>query len=463
MAALTAEQLQENMTKLSEYSEEQLNELTVATLRKKMREIGVSMLLRDGEEISIVKGRKSELVTAILLATKKTKILENIAPELTPLDMEAIESLGSAFDAANDTDYSKLAISTFKVLRDYVQTLWDSANGRWTMPDGSLGIIASKFIENVRRAYPDVVREDKDGNEVLTSRHHSRLGMRGSCLKMITKMIETDCKSEGYYQKLQEIFGSTDDDKTNPSALTFRKLCFYALSEDSKTKKVESVKRQEKRGNNRTRIDIKETLEIARETLSSLNDDSPSTLWKEVVLAITLLTGRRPFSEVLCTARFERLPKTDDKYDTYLEFYGQAKTKGQSDEYYAANPSYVIPVLTNPADIIKAMDWLRSRGKCIRIEDYIDDQIARKASHTRYSKDLSRYCRIWSDSVQVLDDGTDMKKLSPHSLRELYALEACRTFGGSRTYDLNYAATILGHSQDDRTTAMVYQQDYELA
>jgi len=66
--------------------------------------------------------------------------------------------------------------------------------------------------------------------------------------------------------------------------------------------------------------------------------------WKEVALAMCLLTGRRTI-EVLKTGNFKPLK------GKYMLFSGQAKTKKQA--------SFVIPVLTSPSKISKAVKHLR--------------------------------------------------------------------------------------------------------
>lgn len=451
--SLTAEQLNQRVEELSRYTVEDLEGMTVKALRAKVSGCGVTGIERDGKLVQVASSKKSELIAAIKKVTFKEKVVAQAIPDLTQIDLERLETLGRELDDEQNTDYTKIAQSFYEELRAYVVRRWDVDNQRWKPQDGTLGVLANQLVEKLRSLYRDKLRVDKDGIETLESHHHIRLNARTEILKRIEKYINITDANQYYFEELKRTFGLRTDDK---SVMTFRRMCFMAMTNDSIAKVTEERKNDDIRVTNRSVLNLTPMLQKAHHILSDLEDNTPKTAWLDVALALVLVTGRRPYSEVLCGGEFRLV----DEYE--LEFTGQAKTKGKSEEYYLDNPSYNIPTLVRAELAVKALEWLTARGKRINTADYPNDiQRAREVSEKRYSKDLSAHMKKWEVTLTVPSDIP--KKVTPHTLRELYALAACRVYAGTSNYEVNYAAKILGHDKRDSLTAQKYQKDFLLS
>ena len=453
---LTAEQLNERLTELSKFSQSDLEDMTVKGLRKKLSECGITGVEREGTLIQVASCKKAELIDAIRKATFKEKVVTQMVPDLTVTDLERLETLGRELDDEQNTDYSAIAQYFYEEIRKYVVKRWDVDNQQWKAQDGTLGVLANQLVEKLRGLYRDKIKVDKEGVETRETHHHIRLNARTEILKRIDKYINTTDANQYYFDEFLRTFGQRTDDKT---LVTFRRLCFMAMQDDSIAKVTEERKNDDIRVTNRSVLNLTPILQKAYQVLTDLTEISPKTQWLDVALALVLVTGRRPYSEVLCGGEFELVGEYE------VKFTGQAKTKGRSEEYYTANPHYNIPTLV-PAELaVKGLQWLESKGKRIKLSDYPDDvQRAREVSEKRYSKDLGAHMKKWEAEYIKLTDTTDKpKKVTPHTLRELYALAACREYAGVNNYEVNFAARILGHDKNDSLTAQKYQKDFLLS
>ncbi|MDF5733635.1 MAG: protelomerase family protein [Rhizonema sp. PD38] len=124
---------------------------------------------------------------------------------------------------------------------------------------------------------------------------------------------------------------------------------------------------------------VSDLIEWAIERLRVL--PSKAEHWREVALAIMLVTGRRP-SEVLSTGVFEAIDQTN------LEFYGQLKKKDASQD----EKIYRIPALGDTArEVEAASGWLQMMNKRTvpASRNLEDKQEAAKKCHDRFSRYLS--------------------------------------------------------------------------
>src|SRR5215472_1415310 len=144
--------------------------------------------------------------------------------------------------------------------------------------------------------------------------------------------------------------------------------------------------------------------------------------WYQLVLGITLATGRR-LTEVLKTAKFA--PKT-----TYtLWFEGQLKTKDQ------VLPPYEIPTLVQASLVLDAFRRLREMLDCSQMtNDAVSDQYGptvRKLADQQLG--------------DLIPKRADEVNLYTHLSRCIYGRLCILYFCKSTTFDLSYMATILGH------------------
>jgi len=149
-------------------------------------------------------------------------------------------------------------------------------------------------------------------------------------------------------------------------------------------------------------------------------------------------------SEIHSSASFEYVD------ERHLRFSGQLKTKGRA----GGDESFIIPVLTDSGDVLKAMEWLNKNEK--RTND------AAK-SHNRYSKELSGEVKEWGKHIEVIKGSFTADKLTYHKLRQLYALKATELFCPAEIYPTTFKANILGHGEKDEFTAVRYESDFKLA
>lgn len=441
MVSLTAQQLNERLEALSKYSHEDLEGMTVKALRKKLSDVGVKGVERDGAIIQLSSAKKVELITAIQKVTVKEKVLEYVVPDLTTDDLEKLQSVGKQRDEEVSTDYTDISIYFYEQLKKYTAGSWDANTQSFNAPDGTLAALAGSLKTHVERMYPDTLTV----NGVI-SRHNTRLNARGSLLKRLETYIDKQDAQTWVENALRG------------NLANFRKLVFIETKADSVLKKVEGDKVVRERADNRSVISITKLIHHAYEVLSTLTPESSATLWKEVALSLVLLTGRRPFSEVFCTAEFEKVGEYE------VKFTGQAKTKGKSELHYADNPSYNIPTLVKADLVVNALEWLGDKGKRIKVSEFDNDEHrARAVSNKRYSKDVASHMKTWLKYIETLEATEKPKDITPHTLREIYALAACRVWAGFNSYEVSYAARILGHDKDDATTAHRYQQDFDLS
>ena len=149
-----------------------------------------------------------------------------------------------------------------------------------------------------------------------------------------------------------------------------------------------------------------------------------------LALGLSLLTGRR-ITEVLKTAKLTPLtPET-------MRFSGQLKTKGAE----KSRDNYSIPVLADSAEIAGALARLR-RAK--DFSNYAEAQV-----NSLVSKESGIQCRRYFGAI--------IPDVKPKDLRALYAQICWDTVGqSSPKLQLGYFAEILGHSEQDNTTAVSY-------
>ncbi len=428
----------------------------VPGLRKYIRQLGFNNIIRDGEEITVNKARKEELLTAIRNAIAPTELIAEVFPEASGLEIEVLAELNA--EVADETS-KQLAIIADSVYQAYYKKV-ESITGKDGLFDAtdSLKIVAYILKEKL----DGYITVDGEGLQPNT-----KISYRGKILKSLSEKIEKE-PNELSRTQLNKYFEG------------FKKACFQVMTDDSKEKAKNEIQALAHREITQIRVDISNTLLWAKDTLENVNAKSK---WVDVSVALALVTGRRQ-DEIHGKGKFELI----DEYT--LSFSGQSKATGEAKDYFEENPSYPIPTLINAEIVMKGWNWLVQADKTGKENKIINDNMngylgdktkdvaLTKISFYRYFKDEvihphnNRFYSAkekkamlakgeWNDNCIVF---------TYHKLREIYAVAAYTHFGVKAEYtsQKHYAALILGH---DRTfkeglgksqTAMRYEADFEL-
>lgn len=182
--------------------------------------------------------------------------------------------------------------------------------------------------------------------------------------------------------------------------------------------------------------------------------------WKEIAIALMLLTGRRQ-SEVMSSGIFTFVNNST------VNFEGQLKR--HVDELVEA---VKIPVLGKSArQIIKAIEWLEAYGKRVipEVREYKALQVAAKKSHDLSSRYISnamdnliQYCPITNGKTwEYLEGGKERSKFKGHLCRQIYA-EVCASLfhDDSETKKRAFISKVLLESNSSAT--MPYDRDIKI-
>lgn len=170
---------------------------------------------------------------------------------------------------------------------------------------------------------------------------------------------------------------------------------------------------------------LRKAEQVLKELLQGL-----SVRWQDVSIAIALVTGRR-MVEVHSTGRFEVLD------GQALMFVGQAKARYDTT---AKERPFEIPCLL-PTDLVNAGINYLSAMRLDRPEEV----------NLKVSKPLQRQLKTSWDSIA----GTTV---TYKDLRVIYAAIAAETRRPKSMSQTGYLATILGHGENDVSTANSYQK-----
>jgi hypothetical protein len=192
-------------------------------------------------------------------------------------------------------------------------------------------------------------------------------------------------------------------------------------------------------------------------TISNL--PSNSAKWREVAIAVMLLTGRRQ-SEVMASGIFEYVDPS------HVIFEGQLKR--HIDELVAPEK---IPVLGNcAAQVVEAIEWLEKYDKrSIPIERTAKGiQDAAKKSHNRCSRYIAEQMDLLIPFVTItngkswtfIKDGKTVNKFKGHLTRQIYAQVCEKLFSDSdNEKKQSFIARILLEGRD---AAVAYDRDIEI-
>ena len=435
----TPQELLENQRTIANKSENDLLVLTVPQLRKLYQSVHVSAVNdATGKIVKVSDATKAVLIAGLI------EYIESLRGQMAiTYDEDAVKADEIELDSQTESDLHRLVES---LVKDYVAILnlsYDAMNDKWKSNQGKIALLAGRFREFVFLNY--------SGKE----QYHTRVNVRTKLFSRLKKQLENQFRNTNKWQQIE-----TDLNDLN----YFLKLAF---KEDSALKKTHQIESKKQRNKNRIVINVDRLLDRANEVVNNLDRHH----WIDVVLAVVLLSGRRPYSEVLIDTDIMNFDPSNTP--NHLLFTGQAKDKGNDrKEYYRLNPTYEIPVLCDPSLLIAAKQKLKDSNKLVgftEVERESTDDIediktkVRARSNDRHSKDVSkRFKNSWLPLIDVITDSEEPKSITPHTLRAFYSILACKRFRGTNEYDLYYAAKILGHAEVDTTTVQNYQKDFEI-
>lgn len=415
---ITSKELNSQIQELAEFTVDQLLDMSVQSLRRRLSQCRVSYIDRDGAKVQVTRARKDELVKAVQDLTQPTKVLHSIVPDFTGEQLENLLATASNLDEATETELGTLAASVYTDLRDYTKRQWNAKEQRFEPPTLDLASIAFRVTNTLAASK-------------LTA--ETQLRYRAHVLKAMGKMMEVD-KGEWYFKGLQAYFEA------------FRQQAYLQMKEAQVIKKQRDATHLRERKGTQSIVNIAGMLEHAVTVLEGLNSETPKTAWLDISIALSLVTGRRS-AEIHASAQFEEVD------EWHVAFTGQLKTKGRSAEHYAENPTYTIPTLAPASLVVKGLEWLTYNGKRADTPE---------VAHKRYSKELGLRVKYWQRKYSTTEMGEE-KAFTVHNLRQFYNLVAVEIFKPQTKHRVPYSASILGHGLDDETTPQRYDADYVLS
>lgn len=364
---MSPDKITEARSTYSDFSLENLmsKDFKVVDLRKIAPEIGISHITREGKDIPVNNARKDELAQAIYAACE----VYRVAKMQKAQEVEEIKS----------SEYPDFEQELQDVAHKYYEGVFDSTAKAHQNPWKFVGLkeCVTRALAKKEAFVPEFFTLVSSLKPELESRIQARTGnkdvnprtlhnWKSQVLKKIEQQVERDAsqfpnnelqKAYGrFYEAVQATFQAVRRERIETSAINLSKRQDSALD-----------------------VRVSQLIQWAKDTVTNL-PESPAK-WREVAIAIMILTGRRQ-SEVMSSAKFE---PTDS--DDRLSFSGQLKR--HSDESVAPLD---IPVLGSKANaVLTAVEWLESHGKreIPTSTSFDDQQKAAKKAHDRFSRYLS--------------------------------------------------------------------------
>ncbi len=415
------------------YTHEEILRMPVAGkggLRQACIELGIKLVEQDGETVNINSAKKPVLQETLLALA-----VEESAPTV-----EELESLAQHY---------------WKQLKEYVISLWRAErigdDPEYQREDGGFGRIALSFVRELENRPSNKSANGRIGVDAVKN-------LKAILKSKIRTLMNTDTDTrlqahlphvKFYFDKL---FGYLDD--TDGGHKYRQGIIDEILTPLTTQKKAKEAKQVEKRKSSIPEIRVTELYQWALDTL----EDYSVKNFKDVVLALILVTGRRP-GEIQATAKFTPTDKPN-----WVWFEGQLKTKGRED----AEPVIEIPVLAPPHIIIEALDYLGEKKKRNLDSNLTNEERAKKANATwnsdvnQHAKNIdSRYLK--REYKKELEEGQERaeSKLTCNGCRDIYAQVVLKLFGDG-SQDLYQLGKFLGHRLADSGTTERYDIDYKV-
>lgn len=378
----------------SQYSIDELtNSFKVTELRKICSKIEIKKINREGEEISINKGRKNELVKLIYETCKSIKV-----------------------------DNS----SSINEYENYETQLDNIANEIYNNENGLKKIFTETFSKQLV-FNPDllmIANQLKSTLEIVLS------------MKKVDYSPSTLLNYKSQVMKRLETMAMNDFNNLNNQIIEQFNLFNQAVQGAFKPV---SVKKREvtntninTRQNDAIEIKVNNLIKWAKNILENLPDNTAK--WREVAIALMIVTGRRQ-SEIMATAKFTIID------DDHVLFEGQLKRHSDEDV-----ESFKIPTLVKSQLIIDGLKWLQLNNK--REDDP-------KKAHNRFSRYLSKTAKdICNSEIKIINGEWEYKskngkvkdRRTCHIFRQIYGQIAYKIFCPNTRKISQFLTDIMGHS-----------------
>ncbi len=457
----------------------ELEKLTVAELRKEASE-----MMRNNPSLEFLihgipqtaghvrrLGKKAELVhhlslwegqsiTAVvereLVQQEEEEMIAPVAPEATEesiklpvnLSEKTVERVkGQEEDGYSNSEEEKLAIarklyySTEKEneltgLREYQLSLCRS--GKYFLPEFAILVARTRIIIE---SYADSKSPEGKAHPGSVQK------IRVDVMRYLGQIVEQE--NEKFPTVNDRTLSDTYEDFDNAVRGAFKDIgaTKYKLTQAINSRAEEDVRA----------ILAKPFVEWAIDTVSHLPEFSAR--WKEVAIAIMLLTGRRQ-SEVLATGLFTYVDEST------VIFEGQLKR-----HIAELVPSEEIPVLGKCAkQIVGAIDWLDKQGKrTVPTQRTVEAlQLAAKKSHNRCSRYIAETMERLADKCKIVngkawevnENGKVINKFKGHLCRQIYAQICAGLFNDPN--ERKKRAFISRILLENREAALSYDRDVEV-
>jgi hypothetical protein len=379
----TLETIAEQRSRLGELAEDTITRQPVQNLRKVAISCGLSAVERGTGQVLISRARKSELVTALLAIAEQERQLKNAVVLTT--DTEAGEVLAPVYEPPNTAKVAAY-INSVSVIDNSVLK--------------ELTILAHEFIKQLAVFYPDTSK---------FSRATVRCARRSDYFNEIKRQLDVDDIGVRAYNEFRDkalAFGAVD---------TQAKVAKTNAANDSKIEAQVGIR-------------TSALLAWSKRVLEA----TEGKRWKEVVVALAFVTGRR-MNEVVAETEFT--------YRSEFTIDCKYLSKGRGKEQTIEGITTLVPA----ALVIENISWLESKGK----RNYLQSEVNRKMG-----KELSQTTASLVAALDIVDadkrtteqaNGRKVNVFSFHSLRKAYILNAVKALPETRG-TLREAQRLLGHS-----------------
>ena len=422
----------------------ELEKMTVDELRSECSKLNIKRVMRDGELKKVSDGRKKELITAIsayeVQATQvkiESPTLDDKqeptrpTPEPQPLMLEAepkepkSEPVIQPVSDNNQPDYTQYEADLKRLATKYYQGFKSNdvevigvrqfASDQIKRAQMGQSLMDARLFATVAHFKEDLLSYAASGSEDGKPNPSTVINLRVEILNRIKKAVAEECKQFTVPKELEGMELISTDYLTQ-SFEAFRSGAIAAFSSIAREKRESQGTNFLARRSSTPHASVSNLIIWAIERVKVLPTKAHE--WREVALAVMILTGRRP-AEVTSTGVFKAIDQT------YLEFYGQLKKKGKETD----EKVYRIPCLGNTAvEIEVAIGWLEMMNKRVipvsRSHD--DKQIAAKKAHDRFSRYLSEIANEIMPSRLELADGAkweldeNRSRIKPYLARQIY-------------------------------------------
>lgn len=418
-------------------------------------------LIRNGLEIQIATGRKEELVKYISqleqLAVKTGFQPEETKEEITTPQTEdatTSQTVKKQLKIDTDNNYTN-AEQEKRFIANQLYAATERQNGFTGLKQYHKDFCESeklfssenfsKFAQLVAKArvliegYADSNSKSPDGK----ASPGGLIAIKVEIMKYLEELCERD--TDSFEPVLERTLMDTFTD--------FDKAVGGAFRDISRLKYERNIEKRDAGERDVRKIRVSRFIDWAKDLICNLPDNAAR--WKEVAIAVMLLTGRRQ-SEVLSSGIFEYVD------ENHLMFEGQLKRHTEE-----LVPPTKIPVIGGMAShIVKAIQWLENFKKRTIPHDrtYKGLQKAAKESHNRCSRYISETMTKLESFVDITNNKTwkDSKKqnvFKGHLTRQIYAQICSKLFVPHDQKKHSYIADILLESRD---AAPTYDRDIEV-